>query len=198
MLTFWKISDGCQSSCGGRTQCWPPSNLGSRCCPAGWRPRRLVSYNSIALSAAKPRDKVLWEHSSSTNQQPSCSTPSNRTPWTEVVVRTWRRATAGAPSGASSSVGIPLANKYSVLSRGEEPVRVLEQENASPPSGAMPPLTDITAFPLHSRLPAAQRMDIQHRATRLRPQPSEGGSFGTLCDGTPSVLLSGVRITTGR
>lgn len=45
------------------------------------------------------RDTVIWEPSSSTCQRPSCSTPSGGTPWSEVAIRSRKRAPGGAPCG---------------------------------------------------------------------------------------------------
>ncbi|CAJ1074280.1 unnamed protein product [Xyrichtys novacula] len=98
-------------------------------------------------TAAALRDTVVWEPSSSTCQWPSSSTPNKGTPWSEVVVHSRKKAPAGAPCGVSSSIGIPLSNKYSALSMIVEP---LEQGPADPEVSlrdAVPPLTDTTAFP---------------------------------------------------
>ncbi|CAJ1053426.1 Hypothetical predicted protein [Xyrichtys novacula] len=70
-----------------------------------------------------------------------------RDPWSDVVVRSCKKAPARAPCGVSSSVGIPLSNKYSALSMTVEP---LDQGPADPkvsPRDAAPSLTDTTAFP---------------------------------------------------
>lgn len=114
---------------------------------SGWLETSLTGELQQRSSAATPVDTVLWEPSSSTCQRPSCSTPSNRSDrgrtWTEVVVQGRQRA----PGDAPPSLGVSLTNKYSVLFRSEEPDGVLEQSGASSPSGALPPLTDNTAFP---------------------------------------------------
>ncbi|KAK0141214.1 hypothetical protein N1851_021807 [Merluccius polli] len=105
-------------------------------------------------AAATLRDIVVWEPPSTTCPRPSCSTPSEWSHWSEVVVRSRKRAPGGAPYGTPSSFSIPLTNKYSALSMSKEtPVRAPDQGTApvdpdvSPPTDAVPPLTDTTAFP---------------------------------------------------
>ncbi|KAL7369693.1 hypothetical protein ABVT39_005840 [Epinephelus coioides] len=91
---------------------------------------------------------VLWDPSSSC-QRPACSTPNRGTPWTEVVIRGWKRAPSGAHSRAPSPQ-IPLSNKYAALSVSEKPAtRDSHQETAPVPAATdtMPPPTDTTAFP---------------------------------------------------
>lgn len=92
-------------------------------------------------SVAAAGDTLVWEPSATLDQRRSCSTPSNTT-WTEVVVRSRRRAPGGVSSGAPSSVGIPLTNKYSVLSRGEHPARQLELVDATTTSAVVPLLME--------------------------------------------------------
>ncbi|CAJ1048458.1 uncharacterized protein LOC117269286 [Xyrichtys novacula] len=106
-------------------------------------------------SAAALRDTIIWEPCSSTCQRPSSSTPNKGTPWSEVVVRSRKKVPARTPCGVSSSVGIPLSNKYSALSMTVEP---LDQGPADPEVSlrdAAPPLTDITRAGLSSAVPFA-------------------------------------------
>ncbi|CAJ1061465.1 putative allantoinase-like [Xyrichtys novacula] len=67
-------------------------------------------------TATALRDTIVWEPSSSSCQRPSSSTPNKGTPWSEEVVRNRKKASAGALCRVSTSVGIPLFNKYSALS----------------------------------------------------------------------------------
>ncbi|CAL8333411.1 unnamed protein product [Merluccius merluccius] len=100
-------------------------------------------------AAATLRDTVVWEPPSTTCLRPSCSTPSEWSHWSEVVVRSRKKAPGGALYGTPSSFSIPLTNKYSVLSMSKEPpVRAPDQGTApvdpdvSSPMDAVPPLTD--------------------------------------------------------
>jgi len=169
---------------------------------SGWLETSQTGEPQHHGAAATLGDTVLWEPSSSTGQRPSCSTPSNRTPWTEVVVRSRKRAPGGASSGAPSSFSIPLTNKYSALSTTMEPVRVLEQRtapadpDASPPTGVLPPLTDTTAFPplTAACAPADERPASDRSPSSLR---SSAQRKRLLRDAVrPGVLLTGIRITT--
>lgn len=90
--------------------------------------------------------KLIREPSSTMVQQPSCSTKSNWA-WTKVVVRSRKRVPRGASSRAPSPVGIPDTNKYSILLRGKEPDRQLEQMDTTTVSDVLTPLIDRTAFP---------------------------------------------------
>lgn len=99
-------------------------------------------------TAGTLRDTVVWEPPSlSTCQRPYCSTPSKGAPWSEVVVRSQRRASGRAPHGAPPSFSIPLNNKYSALSVSAEPPVRVPGQGAAPADPGVPPLSDTSPFP---------------------------------------------------
>ncbi|CAJ1061511.1 Hypothetical predicted protein [Xyrichtys novacula] len=103
-------------------------------------------------AAAALRDSVVWEPSFSTCQEPSSSTPNNGTPWSEVVVRSRKKAPGRTPCRVSSSVCTPLSNKYSALSMSVEPLVQGPADSKFSPKDAAPPLIDVILPSTHGCL----------------------------------------------
>lgn len=76
-----------------------PSNFGSRRCPLGWRPCRPVSCNSIALLNHRGTPSSGSLPPPPVSSLP-CSTRSNKTTRTGIVVCGWK----GAPGGRHHSL----------------------------------------------------------------------------------------------
>ncbi|XP_074533220.1 uncharacterized protein LOC141796151 [Halichoeres trimaculatus] len=134
----------------------------------------LQHHNTIAAL----RDTVIWEPSSSSGQRPSCSTPNGGALWSEVVVRSRKRAPGGAPGrapcGVSPSIGINLTNKFSALSMSSEPAVLGPADpDVSQLTDAVPRLTDTTAFPpLRPASDHRDRRPAPDRAVTGRSPPS--------------------------
>ncbi|CAJ1079898.1 unnamed protein product [Xyrichtys novacula] len=94
------------------------------------------------------------------------------------------KASGGSPCGVSSSIGIPLSNKYWALSMIVEPLDQGPDDPEASPRDAVRPLTDTTAFP--PLMAACAPPD--RRPAPGRPS-SGGGSSRTRCSGTLDVLI---------
>ncbi|CAJ1059657.1 unnamed protein product [Xyrichtys novacula] len=131
------------------------------------------------LATFKSRLPALssWLESTLTGELPQHSTAAalreaQRDPWSGVAVHSQKKAPGGTPCGVSSSVSIPLSNKYLALSMSAEPLVKGPADPEAFPKDVAPPLSDNTAFPpLVAACAPADQHPAQCHPAQCRPAP---------------------------